>query len=225
MNGEWYKAKTHFKNQMTLRSKLTEIESIVIKHDCVMLCGTNNIQPHNLEMTEEVPGNISLPLKASALLLLCSSKKKKVALGCLCLERKGIVHCTTEILGQHTSIRHPHSGRKSWNKTDADQGYQDDQKIGKLGSLKLSNAKRGLRLLIWLKMWEVNSAEKEQFKLNINSRRMTMSNVTENTTIWYFETSSNCFGRLKIPISFINWTRLILKRVHYTAARNNMNLF
>lgn len=73
-----------------------------------------------------------------------------------------------------------------------------------------------------LRTWEVDSAEKEQFKLNNTGTR---NKVTENTGIWYSEAYSNCFGRLKVSNSFINWTRFILKRVYYTAARYSVNLF
>lgn len=76
-----------------------------------------------------------------------------------------------------------------------------------------------------LRMREVNSAEKETFELNATSTRAIVSEVTENTGIWCSEVASNCFGRLKIRNSIINWTRFILKRVYYTAARNSMNLF
>ena len=186
-----------------------------------MPCRTNKIEPSwfGNDRGERYLGTLACHWQ----FLLCSyyaaQRRQETALGCLFLESKGIAHCTTEIISgpahqyQTSMLRKEKLKHSRWR--PALSGWPENRKAWLTRAIKqmlkedwIAPHKYGFR------MQEVSSAEKEQIKLNTTSTRTTESKVTENTGIWYSE-ASNCFGRLKIPNSFINWTRFILKSTLY----------
>lgn len=79
-----------------------------------------------------------MPLNIAAPFIICSPKKENDGIRMSVPEEKGIAYCTTEtIFGPAHQYKISMPRKETLNKADADQGYQDDLKVGKFGSLEL----------------------------------------------------------------------------------------